>query len=126
VGLNASYQLDRLAEEFVKLWPAGRNTSRYTTPVTDVYRWPAEGGAELRDGLTSEDVIDALLAPQTLRMDNRAPSREPTFMAVCAPTDEQRLIVVVCTRREVDDAWTIVGARDASMSERQMWRKHTS
>jgi hypothetical protein len=47
-------------------------------------------------------------------------------MAVCAPTDEQRLIVVLCTRAEHDESWTIAGARDAGMNERQMWRKHTS
>ncbi|OLB79448.1 MAG: hypothetical protein AUI14_10275 [Actinobacteria bacterium 13_2_20CM_2_71_6] len=69
--------------------------------------------------------IDALHAPTTLRMDNRVPSREPTFLAVCAPTDEQRLVVVVCTRSGHDEAWTIVGAREARMAERQMWRKHT-
>jgi uncharacterized DUF497 family protein len=93
--------------------------------VADVYRWPV-GGLDLRDGLTPKDVVDALYAPATLRMDNRLPSREPTFLAVCAPTDEQRLIVVVCTRVQDDEAWTIVGARDARMNERQMWRKHTS
>jgi hypothetical protein len=76
--------------------------------------------------LAPKDVIDALHAPTALRMDNRVPPRRPTFLAVCAPTaDEQRLIVVVCTRGE-DDVWTIVGARDAGTHERQMWRKHTS
>jgi hypothetical protein len=59
-------------------------------------------------------------------MDNRVPSREPTFMAVCAPTDDQRLIVVMCSRAEPGEPWTIIGARDAGMNERQMWRKHTS
>jgi hypothetical protein len=76
--------------------------------------------------LTPKDVVDALHAPTTLRMDNRVPARAPTFMAVCAPTDEQRLIVVLCTRAEHDESWTIAGARDAGMNERQMWRKHTS
>jgi hypothetical protein len=47
-------------------------------------------------------------------------------MAVCAPTNEQRLIVVVCVRTEADQPWTISGARDASTNERAMWRKHTS
>lgn len=93
--------------------------------MTDVYRWP-ESGAELRDGLTPKDVIDALHAPVTLRMDNRVPLREPTFLAVCAPTDEQRLIIVVCKRTADDETWTIFGAREAGMNERKMWRKHTS
>jgi hypothetical protein len=48
------------------------------------------------------------------------------FMVVCAPTGEQRLIVVVCTRPGPDEAWTIVGAREAGMNERAMWRKYTS
>jgi hypothetical protein len=94
--------------------------------VTELYRWPSERAADLRDGLTPKDVVDALHAPTTLRMDNRVPSREPTFMAVCAPTDDQRLIIVVCTRTQPGEPWTITGARDASMNERQMWRKHTS
>jgi len=94
--------------------------------VTELYRWPDERAADLRDGLTPKDVVDALHAPTTLRMDNKVPSRKPTFMAVCAPTSEQRLIVVVCTRSEHRDPWTIVGARDAGMNERQMWRKYTS
>ncbi len=59
-------------------------------------------------------------------MDNRVPSARPTFRAVCAPTAEQRLILVVCTRVEDGETWTIVGAREAGMNERQMWRKHTS
>jgi len=54
------------------------------------------------------------------------PSARPTFRAVCAPTAEQRLILVVCTRVEDGETWTIVGAREAGMNERQMWRKHTS
>ncbi|WP_432987341.1 hypothetical protein [Dactylosporangium sp. CA-233914] len=94
--------------------------------MADSYRWPAEGPGDLRDGLTAKDVIDALHAPATLRMDNRVPPRRPTFLTVCAPTSaEQRLIIVTCTRDE-DDVWTIVGAREAGMNERQMWRKHTS
>jgi hypothetical protein len=91
-----------------------------------MYRWPTEGVTGLRDGLTPREVIEALHAPGALRMDNRVPSREPTFMVVCAPTDEQRLITVACTRTGGDGVWTIVGARDAGMTERQMWRKHTS
>jgi hypothetical protein len=47
-------------------------------------------------------------------------------MAVCAPTEDQRLIVVVCTRAAQAEPWTIIGARDAGMNEREMWRKHTS
>ena len=91
-----------------------------------MYRWPNGGAANLRDGLTPKDVIDAVHASVTLRLDNYAPAKEPTFLAVCAPTDEQRLIIVVCTRTEDVEPWTIVGAREASMNERQMWRKHTS
>lgn len=72
------------------------------------------------------EVVEALYAPVTLRMDNRVPPGAATFLAVCAPTGEQRLIVVVCTRRDVDESWSIVGARDASMNERTMWRKYTS
>ena len=94
--------------------------------MTDTYRWPSGRAVDLRDGLTPKDVIDALHAPATLRMDNRVPPGEPTFLAVCAPTDEQRLIIVVCTRADDDETWTIVGAREAGMNERQMWRKHTS
>jgi hypothetical protein len=76
--------------------------------------------------LTPKDVIDALYAPATLRLDNHVPAAEPTFLAVCAPTDEQRLIIVVCTRTERGEPWTIVGAREAGINERQMWRKYTS
>jgi hypothetical protein len=94
--------------------------------VAELYRWPGEGPTDLRDGLTPKDVVDALHAPATLRMDNRVPARKPTFMAVCAPTDEQRLIVVVCTRLDHSEPWTIIGARDAGINERQMWGKHTS
>jgi hypothetical protein len=50
----------------------------------------------------------------------------PTLLAVCAPTSNLRLIVIVCARAEPDEAWTIMGARDASMAERRMWRKHTT
>ncbi len=92
----------------------------------DEYRWPQHTVADLRDGLTPADVIDALYAPTTLRMDNRAPAKTPTFMAVCAPTSTQRLIVVICTRADPDHMWTITGARDARTKERLMWRKHTS
>ena len=94
--------------------------------MTELYRWPSEGNADLRDGLTPREVVEALYAPATLRLDNRAPAREPTFMAVCAPTDDQRLIVVVCTRAVQTKPWTIIGARDAGMNEREMWRKQTS
>jgi hypothetical protein len=92
--------------------------------VTELYRWPGEGKADLRDGVTPREVVEALYAPATLRLDNRVPAREPTFMAVCAPTEDQRLIVVVCTAH--GESWIISGARDAGMKERQMWRKHTS
>jgi uncharacterized DUF497 family protein len=47
-------------------------------------------------------------------------------LAICAPTEDQRLVVVVCTRERTDEAWTIVGAREAGMNERSMWRKNTS
>jgi hypothetical protein len=93
--------------------------------VADEYRWP-DVAADLRDGLTSKDVVDALYAHATLRMDNRVPAQAPTLLAVCAPTDDLRLIVVICTRTGVHDAWTIVGAREATSSERSMWRKYTS
>lgn len=76
---------------------------RYTSGVDDVYQWPDEWPADVRDGLTFKDVVEALDAPVTLRMDNRTPSGGPTFLAVCAPTGEQRLIVVVCTRAAVDE-----------------------
>jgi len=76
--------------------------------------------------LTPREVVEALYAPETLRLDNRVPAQEPTFMAVYAPTDDQRLIVVVCTRTSRSEPWTISGARDAGMNERQMWRKYTS
>ena len=94
--------------------------------MTDLYRWPGDRPTDLRDGLTTRDVIEALYAPIALRMDNRVPAGSPTFLAVCAPTDEQRLIVVVCLRADQDEVWTIVGARDAEPNERAMWRKHTS
>lgn len=90
------------------------------------YRWSHTQATQLRDGLTTADVIDALYAPASLRLDNRTPFDATTFLAVCAPTDEQRLIVVVCTRSEPDEPWTIFGARDAGPNERLMWRKHTS
>lgn len=71
-------------------------------------------------------MVEALHAPAALRMDNRVPFRAPTFLAVCAPTAaEQRLIVVVCVR-DGEDVWTIAGARQAGLNERQMWRKYTA
>ena len=82
--------------------------------------------AGLRDGLTTLEVVEALYAPTALRLDNRTPPGAPTFVAVCAPTVDLRLIVVVCTRPSPTEPWTIAGARDASDSERAMWRKHTS
>jgi uncharacterized DUF497 family protein len=94
--------------------------------VAEEYRWPVRQPADLRDGLTARDVVEALYAPTTLRMDNRAPRAAPTFLAVCAPTDEQRLIVVVCVREPSEDAWQILGAREATMDERAMWRKQTT
>jgi hypothetical protein len=36
------------------------------------------------------------------------------------------IIVVVCTRPESFGPWTIIGARDASLNEYAMWRKHTA
>ena len=92
----------------------------------DEYRWPEGRAAQLRDGLTSRDIVDALYAPASLRLDNRTPADAPTFMAVCAPTGEQRLIVVAFIRADTDAPWTIVAARDARPNERMMWRKHTS
>jgi hypothetical protein len=94
--------------------------------VEELFQWPVGSAADLRDGLTARDVIEALYAPVTLRMDNRVPSQSPTFLAVCAPTEQQRLIVVVCTRADPDEPWIIRGAREASMNERAMWRKYTS
>jgi hypothetical protein len=94
--------------------------------VEELYQWPAGGTADLRDGLTTAEVVEALYAPVTLRMDNRMPLRAPTFLASCAPTGQQRLVVVVCTRTDPDGPWTIVGAREAGMNERAMWRKYTS
>jgi hypothetical protein len=90
------------------------------------YQWPDRQAAQLRDGLTSRDVVEALYAPTSLRLDNLTPTDTPTFLAVCAPTDELRLVVVVCTRTDSDTPWTIVAARDARPNERMMWRKHTS
>lgn len=94
--------------------------------MEELYRWPGDGPADLRDGLAPGDVVDALYAPAALRLDNRVPSGAPTFMAVCAPAGQQRLIVVVCTRTDAGEPWTIVGAREAGMNERAMWRKYTS
>jgi len=94
--------------------------------VGDEYRWPENLTAGLRDGLTTREVVEALYAPTSLRLDNRTPTEAPTFLAVCAPTADLRLIVVVCTRAGPAESWTIVGARDAGANERGMWRKHTS
>jgi hypothetical protein len=94
--------------------------------VGDEYRWQEDASAGLRDGLTTQEVVGALYAPSSLRLDNRTPTDAPTFLAVCAPTAELRLIVVVCTRPSPAEPWTIVGARDAGTNERAMWRKHTS
>jgi hypothetical protein len=93
--------------------------------VSELFQWPDEGGAELRDGLSPAEVVEALFAPEQLRLDNRTPPRAPTFLAVCAPTEQQRLIVAVCVRDDQAQPWTIVGARDAGTDERAMWRKHT-
>jgi hypothetical protein len=72
------------------------------------------------------EVVEALYAPVALRMDNRTPASTPTFLAVCAPTDVGRLIIVVCARSDPTGVWTISGARAASDTERMMWRKYTS
>lgn len=103
-----------------------RITCGYTAVVGDEYRWPSGGVPDLRDGLTVVEVIEALYAPVALRMDNRVPVGGPTFLAVCAPTDVGRLIIVVCTRTDATGVWTITGARSASHTERMMWRKYTS
>jgi hypothetical protein len=94
--------------------------------VGDEYRWPTDGPRDLRDGLTPKDTVDALFGSISLRLENRTPPDDPTFLAVCAPTAELRLIVIVCTRNEPKEPWTIVGARDAGPNEREIWRKHTS
>jgi hypothetical protein len=94
--------------------------------VGDEYRWPTAGVPDSREGLTTADVVQALYAPVALRMDNRVPAAEPTFLAICAPTDAGRLIIVVCTRTDSTGVWTIAGARAASDAERLMWRKYTS
>lgn len=75
-----------------------------------------------------EDVAPDLCSTSTvaLRMDNRVPAGLATFLAVCATTGQQRLIVVICTRTDADEPWTIMGAREAGMNERAMWRKYTS
>jgi hypothetical protein len=84
------------------------------------------GSSDLRDGLTTVEVVEALFAPVTVRMDNRVPAGGPTLMVVCAPTDAGRLVVVVCTRTDAVGVWSIAGARVASEAERAIWRKHTS
>lgn len=89
----------------------------------DLFQWPSDRPPDLRDGLVPKDVIDALYAPRTIRMDNRVPGSAPTFQAVCAPTDGLRLIVVVCDRLGVEDSWTIRGAREATDGEQKMWRE---
>jgi hypothetical protein len=94
--------------------------------VEELYQWSDDAVAELRGGFTPLDVVEAPDAPIALRMDNPAPEAAPTFLAVCAPTGHQRLIVVVCIRASPGGVWTIVGACDASVNERAMWRKYTS
>lgn len=94
--------------------------------MDELYQWSDDAVAELRGGLTPLEVVEALDAPVALRMDNRAPEMAPTFLAVCAPTEQQRLIVVICRRANPGGVWTIVGARDASVNEGAMWRKYTS
>jgi hypothetical protein len=94
--------------------------------VGDEYRWPNDGPRDLRDGLTPKNVVDALFGSVSLRLENRTPPHDPTFLAACAPTAELRLIVIVCTRSDPEEPWTIVGARDAGPKEREIWRKHTS
>jgi hypothetical protein len=92
--------------------------------VSDEYVWPIDA-PDLRDGLTRKDVIDALYAPLTLRVANRVPPESPTFLAVCAPTEDQRLIMIVSLRDDASQPWTIVFARDADSAERKMWREQT-
>ena len=94
--------------------------------VGEDYRWPPEGVPDLRDGLSTVDVVDALYAPVALRMDNRAPASAPTFLAVCAPTDAGLLVVVVCTRTDPTGVWTIAGARAATVAEPMMWKRCTA
>ncbi len=103
-----------------------RNTLGYTARVEDEYRWPEGQTAELHDALTTREVVDALYAPTSLRLDNRTPEEAPVLLVVCAPTDDERLIVVVCVRAQTDQIWTIFGARDARATERTIWRRHTS
>ena len=75
--------------------------------MVDEYRWPENPTVGLRDGLRTQEVVGALYAPTSLRLDNRTPTDAPTFLAVCAPTADLRLIVVVSTPSEsgrtVDD-----------------------
>jgi hypothetical protein len=73
--------------------------------VTELYRWLSSDAADLRDGLTPKDVVDALHAPTTLRMDNRVPLREPTFMVVRAdrrPATHRRHVYASASRRAMD------------------------
>ena len=84
------------------------------------------GDVDLHDGLTTDDVQEALHAPGALRHENRLPVRKPSLLAVCAPTKGLRLIVVFCKRADPWPAWLVVAARDATMVERAMWRERTS
>nr|MDT0659716.1 hypothetical protein [Micromonospora sp. DSM 115978] len=94
--------------------------------MEETYRWPVERTADLRDGLTQQEVVEALYAPVGLRMDNRVPAEASTFIAICAPTEQQRLIVILCTRADSGGPWTILAAREAAMGERAMWRRYTT
>lgn len=94
--------------------------------MLDEFRWPGERSPDLRDGLTTVDVIDALYAPAGQRMENRIPVSHPTLLFVCAPIPDLRLIVVVCVRAPEVRVWTIASARLAGPDERAMWRKVTS
>jgi hypothetical protein len=91
----------------------------------DVF-WPPDGPVRLSDGLTPKDVIDALHAPAALAVRNAIPEGAPTTLVLCVPTDDGRLITVVCTRHHVVDSWQIFAARDASVAERELWKRRTS
>ncbi len=92
--------------------------------MSDEYRLP--GDAHLLDDLSVEEVWEAIRAPAALRRENRVPIDRPSFLALCAPTDVLRLVVVLCRRDPPERAWTVVAARDATMSERAMWREGTA